>query len=484
MSTIAPPARSLPLREATLATHRRRALVPSYDRGALRSGVVHLGVGGFHRSHQAVYLDELARQGVSRDWGITGVSLRRPVMRDALGPQDGLYTVLERGLGGERVRVVGSLRRILCAPAQGGAVLGALADARTRLVTLTITADGYRDDGERSAAGLLAEALAHRRAAGRQPFTVLSCDNIADNGAMARAAVVAAAGRRDELLARWIERNVAFPGSMVDRITPCTTDADRDHVAREYGIADAWPVVTEPFSQWVVEDAWSAGARPPLDRVGVEVVADVSPYRVTKTRLLNAGHSALGYLGMLLGYERTSDAMADPDLRGYLDRLMAEEVTPQLPPVPGLDLRRYRETLLERVSNPAIADPLARLCGRGSTKMPAYLLPSLTEALSTGRPAELLTLAVAAWMRWLRGTDLEGGPIDVVDVHRDSLQALAREGGGDPRPLLSRRDVFGDLADRPAFVASLGRALVEIDEHGLRAALRSSAPVEALAVVA
>jgi mannitol 2-dehydrogenase len=484
MSTIALPRRPLPLCEATLGTHGRHIAVPGYDRGVLQRGVVHLGVGGFHRAHQAVYFDELARQGVSTGWGITGVNLRRPAMRDALAPQDGLYTLLERGLRGERVRVIGSLPRILCAPAQRGTVLAALTDAHTRLVTLTITADGYRDADDRSAAGLLAKALAHRRAAGVLPFTVLSCDNIADNGGTARAAVVAAAREYDELLARWIERNVAFPGSMVDRITPGTTDADRHHLAREYGIADGWPVITEPFSQWVVEDAWSAAGRPPLDRVGVQVVADVNPYRVTKTRLLNAAHSGLGYLGMLLGYERTNEAMADPDLRGYLVRLMEEEISPLLPHVPGLDLRRYRGALVERVANPAIGDPLARLCGRGSTKMPAYLLPSLTEALGAGRPTELLTLAVAAWMRWLRGTDPDGRSIEVVDAHRESLQALAREGGCDPRPLLSRRDIFGDLADRPQFVASLARTLAELDGHGVRAAIGASVPRAPLAVVA
>jgi mannitol-1-phosphate/altronate dehydrogenase len=464
------------LHDASLRRLSRTAAVPRYDRRGLQPGVVHLGVGGFHRAHQAVYLDDLAA--ADPRWGVTGVSLRRPAMRDALTPQDGLYTVLERGEGGERARVVGVLRRTLFAPAQERAVLSALADPRMRLVTLTVTGDGY-GTGEGSAAWWIVEALARRRAAGTDPFAVLSCDNIPDSGAAARSAVLACASDRDELLARWIEANVGFPGGMVDRITPETTADDRRHVASAYGIADRWPVITEPFRQWVVEDAFGPAGRPPLEAAGVVLVSDVAPYRLAKTRLLNGGHSALGYLGTLAGHTRTDEAMADPVVGAYLERLWAEEIAPLLPAAPGLDLAAYRCTLAERLANPAIADPLARLCGRGSTKLPAYLLPSLREALAEGRPSRLLTFAVAAWMRWLRGSDLAGRPVEVRDAHAARLQALAQEGGDDPRPLLSARDVFGDLGDRPGFVVALGDALVALDRHGPGAALARQ-PVDEL----
>jgi fructuronate reductase/mannitol 2-dehydrogenase len=467
--------------------------VPNYDRRALVPSVVHLGVGGFHRAHQGVYFDDLARLGVTTECGVIGVSLRRREMSAALAPQDYLYTVVSRDSTGERARVVGALRGSLFAPLEQQAVHRALADRRTRLVTLTITGDGYhldpetgaldladeevradlgRPDAPTTALGHIVKALAQRRRAGLPPFTVLSCDNIADNGMATRAAVVGFASVRDEVLGRWIENNVAFPGSMVDRITPTTTRADRDRIGRRYGIGDARPVVTEPFKQWVVEDSFCDG-RPRLEEVGVQFVRDVTPYRIVKTRLLNASHSALGYLGTLAGYRRTDEAMADPVLREYMARLMSDEIGPLLPAVPGLDLTDYQGTLLERVSNPAIADPLARLCGRGSTKVPAYVLPSLREAVATGRPHELLALAVAAWMRYLRGTDLRRGSIEIHDVRRDQLQALARAGGDDPRPLLADERVFGSLGRDPHVAKALERALQDIARHGIQGAVRS-----------
>jgi mannitol-1-phosphate/altronate dehydrogenase len=488
----APAVRVRPLSDATLHHHRTQVAVPGYDRDRLRPGVVHLGVGGFHRAHQGVYFDDLARAGVSGAWGVTGVSLRHRGMQAALAPQDGLYTVIERGAEGERARVVGTLRRTLFAPLEREAVLATLADPATHLVTLTITGDGYHLDPDTgaldagdpairtdlehpgaptTALGHIVEALARRRRAGRDPFTVLSCDNIPDNGRATRTAVVSFAALRDEVLARWIENHVAFPGSMVDRITPPTTAADRSHVARRYGVGDRWPVITEPFTQWVVEDRFCA-ERPPLERVGVQMVDDVAPYRLTKTRLLNASHSALGYLGTLAGHRRTDEAMADPALRDYVARLLADEIGPLVPEVPGLCPATYRRTLLDRLSNPAIADPLGRLCERGSTKLPAYLLPSLREALAAGSPCELLLLAVAAWMRHLRGTDLQGRAVAVRDGHGERLRALALHGGDDPRPLLSQTAIFGRLGEDARVVTGLRQALRDLDRDGVHGAVR------------
>jgi mannitol 2-dehydrogenase len=462
-----------PLSNATLGSLPDGVRVPAYDRAALRPGVVHIGVGGFHRAHQAVYLDDLAGKGLAGDWGLTGVGLRSPEMGQALRPQDCLYMVVERGARGTTARVVGAMGRYLYGPEERPAVLDALSDPGTRLVTLTITGNGYllTPDGEFSVDdplvaseledpgrpetvfGYLVEALERRRRAGVAPFTVLSCDNIPSNGTAARTMVVSFAELRDPGLARWIERNVAFPSSMVDRITPETTPEERDEIVRSFGLDDRWPVLTEPFTQWVIEDAFSNG-RPPLDEVGAQFVTDVAPYELTKKRLLNASHCALGYLGYLAGYRTTAQVMAD---RAYADFIaaMVDEVTPLLPRVAGIDLGRYQASLLERLANPEIADQLTRLCRRGATKVPSYLLPSIVETRQAGRPAPLLTLAVAGWFRYLQGEDYAGRKIEVEGPLSDELVGRARTYGTDPKPLLQLRDVFGGLADDPHFVRDL-----------------------------
>ncbi len=466
-------AQAVPLTAENLPALPATVSVPGYDRAALRPGVVHFGVGGFHRAHQAVYFDELARRGLGDGWGLTGVGLHRPQMGDVMRAQDCLYLVVERGARDTTARVAGAMGRYLFAPQERAAVLDALSDPGTRLVTLTITGNGYllTPDGEFSVDdplvaseledpgspdtvfGYLVEALDRRRRAGVAPFTVLSCDNIPGNGAAARTMVASFAELRDPELARWIERNVAFPHSMVDRITPETTPEERERVVRSFGVDDRWPVITEPFSQWVVEDAFCNG-RPPLEEVGVQFVADVAPYELTKKRLLNASHCALGYLGYLAGHRTTAEVMADPAYAAYAAALV-DEVTPLLPRVAGIDLVAYRESLLERLANPEMADRLSRLCRRGSTKVPSYLLPSIRETLQAGRPAPMLTLAVAGWFRYLRGEDYAGEPIQVEGPRSEEFVALARRAGADPRPLLTVRDVFDGLADDPSFVRDL-----------------------------
>jgi mannitol 2-dehydrogenase len=479
-----------PLGRRTLSSLGTAVEVPAYDRSTLTPGVVHLGVGGFHRSHQAVYLDDLAALGETA-WGEVGVSLRSPQMRDALAPQDFLFTVLERSAGGDRARVVGSLLDLLHAPDDPQAVVDLLADPRTRVVTLTITGGGYHLDRDgrldaadpevvadlgspevpTTAAWYLVEALDRRRRAGLPAFTVLSCDNVPDNGPAARAAVVGFAGLRDPALSDWIDAEASFPSSMVDRITPGTDDDARRVLADRFGLEDRWPVVAEPFTQWVVEDDFCNG-RPPLERVGVHFVTDVTPYRLLKTRLLNASHSALGYLGTLAGgYRTSSEAMGNPVLADYLATLMREEVAPLLPLVPGIDVDAYQRSLLERFANPRTGDPLARLCGRGSTKMPAYLLPSLAEARAQGRGTTLLTLAAAAWICYLRGYGLDGAPLDVADALRHVLQPLAVAGGTDPRTLLAERSVFGDLVDDDELVEQLGWAVQDLEVYGVVATI-------------
>jgi fructuronate reductase/mannitol 2-dehydrogenase len=492
MST-APPeatATAVALSDRTLPDLPPDVSVPTYDRAALRPGIVHIGVGGFHRAHQAVYLDELARRGHT-GWGVLGVGLHSRAIGEVLQAQDRLYTVVERAADGDRATVIGSLTGYLYAPDDPEAVLAALADEGTRVVSLTITGTGYRIDphsGEFDADdphvardledpgapatvfGYLVEALHRRRQAGRAPFTVLSCDNMQSNGAAARTAVVSFARLRDEEtggdLAGWIDEQVAFPSSMVDRITPNTSPEDRDAIAAATGVDDRWPVITEPFRQWVVEDSFCNG-RPPLEEVGVQFVDDVAPYETVKTRLLNAGHSAIAYLGYLAGYRTTSDVMADPVFRTFLARLMAEEIGPSLPGVPDLDLAAYQATLLDRLANPRMADQLSRLSRRGSSKIPNYVLPSIQAAVDDDRPHTLLCLAVAGWLRFLRGADYAGDEVPIQGPRPD-LVPIAQEAGADAAPLLAEQSIFDSIGRDPRFADCVQHALSALDEQGPR----------------
>lgn len=465
--------------------------MPTYDRSALSPGIVHIGVGNFHRAHQAVYLDELACRGVSSQWGIVGVSLRHPDVKKLLASQDWLYTVTERGREAQDARVVGSLCGWHYAADERDAVLAALTDERTRVVTMTVTGNGYfvdphtqkfdvtaddvradlhAPDHFRTPWAYLTEALQRRRRNGIAPFTVLSCDNMPDSGRTARAALVTFATLRDGALGRWIDANVAFPSSMVDRITPHTEAAHLRFVERRFGVADRAPVLTEPYRQWIVEDTFSNG-RPQLEEVGVQFVTDVSAHKLIKTRLLNGTHSAIAYLATLAGYQRLNDAMNDRALYCYAEQLMREEIAPLLPKVPGVDVQAYCTTLLDRLSNPHISDRMSRLARRGSEKMPAYLLPSLHEAIALGRPHGLLMLAVAGWARYLYGYDLAGAAIAIEDPQAKLLTMLASLGKTYPKPLL-RHEAFGELRLVPDFVRLLGEMIGEIDTYGVTAALR------------
>jgi mannitol 2-dehydrogenase len=466
-----PSTAAIPLRPDNLGRLPAHVEVPRYDRSALRPAVVHISVGSFHRAHQALYLDDLAQAGISNRWGVTGVGLHRPEMRDALVAQDGLYSVVSRGGGPDEVRVVGAIGRYLFAPEEGEEVLAALAAPDTRLVTLTITGAGYHpppgnkgDHHRGSAPGLLVEALRRRRAAGVAPFTVLSCDNLADNGQIARASLVERADRRDPELAAWIDAEVAFPSCMVDRITPRTTPAERARIAREHGVDDRWPVVAEPFRQWVVEDSF-CNERPPLEEVGVRFVPDVRPYSLLKTRLLNAGHCALGHLGTLAGHRRSDEAMADPLLAAFLAALM-DEVAPLLPAAAGVDLVAYRRTVLARFANPVLGDSLARLCRSSSSKVPEHVVPSLAAARAAARPHAMLTVAVAGWIRYLRET---GDGLD------DPLAELPRLAAGPGAPaLLADSRFFGDLAGDADLAADLAGADAAFEALGARGVIAAA----------
>lgn len=479
--------RTLPLLSASVST-------PRYDRAKVRTGIVHLGVGGFHRSHQAMYLDRLMEQGRALDWGICGVGVLPGdrAMAEAMAAQDCLYTlVVSHPDGFLDARVIGSVVEYLLAPDDPEAVVERMADPAVRIVSLTITEGGYNvspvtgafDASEpgvvadlragaapRTSFGLVTEALVRRRDRGVAPLTVMSCDNIPGNGDVARRSFAAFAALRDPALGEWVEREVAFPNSMVDRITPATTDAHRAELRRRFGVEDRWPVVCEPWTQWVLEDRFGCG-RPPLEQVGVQLVDDVEPYELMKLRLLNGSHQAMGYLGTLAGYAFMHDVCQDPLFRRFLHGYMDEEATPTLAPVPGIDLDAYKADLIGRFSNPNMRDTLARLCAESSDRIPKFLLPVLRANLASGGEIRCTVAVLAGWARYAEGVGEDGRPIDVVDPLRDRLVAAARRQGDDPLAFVSDRELFGDLVDDTRFAETYRRTLELVRERGTRAAL-------------
>ncbi|AHF92019.1 mannitol 2-dehydrogenase [Opitutaceae bacterium TAV5] len=480
------------LTNASLASLPADVARPVYDRATVKAGIVHFGVGGFHRAHQAMYLDRLMNAGLALDQGICGVGIMPNdlAMRDALRAQDGLYTlVVKHPDGRHEARVIGSIVEYLYAPDDPAAVIEKMADPAIRIVSLTITEGGYNfhhDTGEfnlddpgvqhdlrpdavpQTVFGLVTEALRLRQRRGIPAFTLLSCDNIQGNGDVARRMFLAYAHAKDAALATWIGQHVTFPNCMVDRITPVTTEADRADLRERTGIEDAWPVVCEPFTQWVVEDHFAAG-RPPVEKAGVQLVADVIPYELMKLRLLNASHQALCYLGYLSGYRYAHEVAQDPAFAEFLQSYMDDEGTPTLRPVPGIDLADYKHTLIARFANPEVRDTLARLCAESSDRIPKWLLPVIRENLASGGPIARSAAVVASWARYAEGTDEQGQPIKVVDRLADRLTAIAANNRVTPACFIENRAVFGDLADNARFRAAYLDALHLLHTEGARA---------------
>ncbi|WP_110649945.1 mannitol dehydrogenase family protein [Salinicola peritrichatus] len=465
---------------------------PAYDRSRVTPGIVHFGVGGFHRAHQAMYLDELMNRGEAQDWGIVGVGVmpgdRR--MQEALAAQDHLYTLVVKHPDGEyQARVIGSIIDYLYAPDDVEKVLETLADPQIRIVSLTVTEGGYNfhhvtgefdlgnadvqhdlasPQAPKTTFGLVVEALARRRERGIEPFTVMSCDNIQGNGEVAHKMFVAYARARDAELGNWIDANVKFPNSMVDRITPVTTEADIDEIRSRFALDDRWPVVCEPFTQWVLEDRFNAG-RPAYEKVGVQVVEDVMPYELMKLRLLNASHQALTYFGYLAGYRYAHEVCQDPLFIDFLLDYMNIEATPTLRPVPGVDLDDYKHTLIARFANPEIKDTLARLCAESSDRIPKWLLPVIREQLEKGGEIQRSAAVVASWARYAEGIDEQGEPIAVVDRLKDELMAIAKRNRDQPTAFIENRQLFGDLVDDERFRRAYLDALERLHRDGARA---------------
>lgn len=490
------PSTALPgLAEATFGHLDACVAAPTYDRSAWKAGIVHVGVGGFHRAHMAMTIDDLLSQGLATDWAICGVGLlegdRR--MKTIMDEQDALYTLTVRHPDGrEETRVIGSIIDYLFAPDDVDAVIERMAHPDTRIVSLTITEGGYNldrvsgdfdlstpavaadlaDDTPSTVFGVVVEALRRRRERGIDPFTVLSCDNIENNGEVAATAFQEYAKAKDAELAAWMDTHVSFPNSMVDRITPVTTPADVKAISERIGVADGWPVVCEPFFQWVVEDEFSLG-RPPWDSVGVQMVPDVRPYELMKLRLLNASHQALCYFGYLMDYRLVHEATADPLISTFLTRYMNEEATPTLAPVPGVDLDAYKRTLIDRFSNAHVRDTIARLCAESSDRIPKWLVPVVREQLRSGGSVVYGAAIIASWARYAEGIDEHGAPIEVVDPLRDELVPLARQQQNDPSAFITNRSLFGNLADDPRFREAYLDTLRSLHEHGARTTLQT-----------
>ncbi|MCA1539413.1 mannitol dehydrogenase family protein [Bradyrhizobium sp. NBAIM32] len=464
---------------------------PAYGRSRVTPGIVHLGLGAFHRAHQAVVIDDCLAGG-SMSWGIVGASLRSPDTRDALAPQDHLYTIAVRAAEGTEHRVIGALLDSVVAREKPAALVERMADPAIRIVSLTVTEKGYchtpqtgdlderhpdvvhdlnNFDAPRSAPGFIVAALARRRAQGLSPFTVLCCDNLAAN--TVQRIVTQFAALRSRELGKWIADTVAFPSTMVDRIVPETTDADRDAVASALGMRDAWPVMTEPFTQWVVEDRFTAG-RPDLAAAGVELVGDVKPFELMKLRLLNASHSALAYLGYLSGYETIADTMQDPHFARLAAQVM-EEAAVTLTMPSGTDLAAYRASLLKRFANPALHHRTWQIAMDGSQKLPQRLLGAMQDRLARGLPIATHALAVAGWIRYVSGVDEQGRPIDVRDPFAAEFAALAREAGPVAErlapALLGVAKVFGPLGAEPRLREAVTAALGRLYADGARRAV-------------
>ena len=481
---------------ATLASLGAEVQVPTYDRTKIVPRMVHVGVGGFYRAHQALYTDDLLAG--DSDWGYCGVGLLKhdARMRDTMRDQDCLYTLVERSQSGDSARVIGSIGEFLFAPDGPEVVLEKMASADTKLISLTITEGGYyihqgtgkfdehHPDIQRDLAnphqpgcsfGYLLEAMDRRRTRGVAPCTLMSCDNIQSNGDMLKTMLLAFAELRDPALRRWIETNVAFPNSMVDRITPATTDEHRALVRDHFGIDDEWPVTTESFKQWVIEDHFSQG-RPAWEQVGAQMTHNVLPYEKMKLRLLNASHQAICYSGMLLGLTFAHEAMDEPLIRGLMEGMMDVEVTPLLTQPEGIDLTEYKATLVERFANPAIRDQLARIGTEGSARIAKFVLPSVAEQLQRSGSVDRLAYTVAGWFRYLSGHGEKGETMPINDPMEAKLRERAQVGGKDPAALLGMREVFSaEVAEHPVFRAKVGEWLRSLYDEGTAATLQKVA---------
>ena len=470
-----------------------QASLPAYDRKGLTPGIVHIGLGNFHRAHMAVYLDDLFALGEGHDWAILGAGVREgdARMRDALMGQDCLSTVIELDPDGKSARRIGAMIGFLPVEADNAALIAAMSDPAIRIVSLTVTEGGYFIDPatgafdpahpeiaadapnpHRTAFGAIIAALRARRAAGVPPFTVMSCDNLPGNGQVTQAAVTGLAGIADPDLAAWIAAHVAFPNGMVDRITPATGPRERA-MAAGFGLADdPVPVTCEPFRQWVLEDNFPTG-RPALEKVGVTLTPHVHAFEMMKIRILNGGHATIAYPAGLMDIEYVHEAMANPLIRGFLDKVETDEIIPYIPPVPDTDIGDYYRLIVGRFANPEVADTARRLCLDGSNRQPKFIVPSIRDALAAGGSVDGLALVSALWCRYCQGTTDSGAEIAPNDPNWADLTRLAAAARDRPEAWLDMRAVYGDLGRNPVFAGAFAQRLRQLWDSGTRRTLES-----------
>ncbi|MEM6933385.1 MAG: mannitol dehydrogenase family protein [Pseudomonadota bacterium] len=483
-----------PLCDASLESLADTIRRPGYDRSALSPGIVHIGLGNFHRAHQAWYLHRLFDLGLDHDWAIIGAGVRPEdaVRRDQLIRQDCLTTLIELAPSDTTAEISGSMIGFVPVEEGNAALIRQLSDPAIRIVSLTVTEGGYYIDPSgggcdtdhpdlihdaanperpRTAFGAMVAALRHRRAAGAGPFTGLSCDNLRGNGRVLRRTIVSLARLSDPGLAEWIDRNCAFPNSMVDCIVPATGPKELA-LARGYGIADRAPVTHESYRQWVVEDAFCAG-RPALERVGVTLSSQVEDYEAMKIRILNAGHQVVAIPGELLSLRTISDCMAHPLIRRFFHKVLVEEIAPHVAAVPERTPRSYIDLIDRRFSNPAILDTTRRVAFDGSSRHAGFVLPILRDGLTTGAPIEGLALLSALWARMCAGTREDGSIIEPNDPHWAALGSAAREARGRPMAWLEQSQYYGDLGSEPRFARAFDRWLEKIWNQGCAGTLES-----------
>ena len=480
------------LSKATLQNLPKNVGVPGYSQSGLKADIIHFGIGNFHRAHQAVYLDELFNAGTDHEWGLVGAGVLASdeTMRQKLQAQDWLTTVVEQDSGHRTAHVTASMIDYL-QPGDTANTIARLADPEIRIVSLTITEGGYFIDpasgvfnpqhpaivsdaanikDPSTVFGLILAGLMRRRDEGSAPFTVMSCDNIPGNGHVTCDAVSGLAAVIDPNLAQWVKDQVAFPNSMVDRITPATTDRERGLLATDFGVEDNWPVFCEPFKQWVLEDHFPAG-RPALEKVGVTFVKDVAPYELMKIRILNGGHAAIAYPASLMDIHFVHEAMGEPLIRDFLTKLEREEIIPVLPPVPGTSFDAYFDLIVRRFSNPKIGDTIQRLCQDGSNRQPKFILPTTADRLKAGNGITGLSLVSALWCRFCAGTTDSGKPTNYLDASAERLKVEALKAKDDPKAFLAMTDIFGEVGTSPIFVESFSRILRILWDKGARETL-------------
>jgi mannitol 2-dehydrogenase len=465
--------------------------LPAYDRSKLTPGIVHIGLGNFHRAHMAVYLDDLFAMGLGHDWAILGAGVREgdARMREALKAQDCLSTVIELDPKGKSARRIGSMIDFLPVEPDNGALIAAMSDPAIRIVSLTVTEGGYfinpstgafdpthpeivadAANPHRTAFGAIIAALKARKAAGVPPFTVMSCDNLPGNGHVTQNAVVGLARLSDPKLADWITETVAFPNGMVDRITPATGPRERA-MAAGFGLGDdPVPVTCEPFRQWVLEDTFTSG-RPAFEKVGVTLTPHVHNFEMMKIRILNGGHATIAYPGGLMDIEFVHEAMANPLIRGLLDKVETNEIIPYIPPVPDTNLGEYYRLIVERFSNPEVADTERRLCLDGSNRQPKFIVPGVRDALAAGGSVEGLALVSAMWCRYCYGETDSCTPIAPNDPDWDALVARSKAAKARPAAWLEMTTVYGDLGHDPRFASAFERQLNRLWQVGTKQTL-------------